>query len=248
MNMPRRHFNFGAAGVAPLVLGLAVGLVLVLWARVEIGRQMETTRAVEGLLARQDKLLGDNRELLQSLSVLESRMLTMEVEAVRLDQDVAFTLSELERARVLSGLTDMTGPGIEVVLDDAPRESIREGDNINWYLVHDVDVLRVVNLLRAAGAECMSINGERLVSNSRIRCGGPAIHVKDRVLTPPFVIRAIGNPQALYDALNARGDDAGMSEMDLLGFYGVRATARQLEWVNVPRYIGELSFQYAKTQ
>lgn len=247
MNMPKSNPKFGVR-VVGLILGIAVGIVGAFALREYQDRQTQSSDVVAALLQREQELTSRNAFLRTEVSQLQSRVQAMEVESVRADQDTVFTLQELERARLLSGQKDMHGPGVEVILNDAPRENIRAGDDINWYLVHDVDVLRVVNLLRSAGAECISINGERLLSNSRIRCGGPTIHVKDRPLTPPFVIRAIGDARSLSDALTAVSPDGGMSEMDLLRFYGIQASVSMVEELVVPRYIGEFLFRYAKAE
>lgn len=79
---------------------------------------------------------------------------------------------------------------MEVTVADSGK-ILEPGVNPNLYLVHDEDILKVVNELRAAGAEAISINGQRLIANSEIICSGPTIRVNRRPLAPPFVIKAL---------------------------------------------------------
>lgn len=237
--------SHAAPRVAAALAGVVLGIALVAALRAGVASRQEQSPQSQEMIAREAELTQANAQLTERVKAAEKRLLGLEDAAARESEDMAMTRLALDRARTLSGQTDMEGPGVRVVLDDAPRESIQPGDDIRWYIVHDVDVLRVVNQLRAAGAECISINGERLVSNSRIRCGGPTIHVKDRALAPPFEILAIGDPKALYDGLAAPAEDGGMSELEVLGFFGVRAEVTMADWLRVPRYLGEFRFQYA---
>jgi uncharacterized protein YlxW (UPF0749 family) len=76
---------------------------------------------------------------------------------------------------------------------------------MNYFIVHDSDMLHVINELRGAGAEAIAINGTRIMATSRISCGGPTINVgKSERFTPPFVIHAIGDPDALWPAFSGR--------------------------------------------
>ncbi len=65
----------------------------------------------------------------------------------------------------------MEGPGISIKMYDNPDSQI-VGLDINDDVIHDVDILNILNDLKIAGAEAISINGERVVSNSEIKCGG----------------------------------------------------------------------------
>ena len=101
-------------------------------------------------------------------------------------------------------------------------------------------MLRVINELRAAGAEAISINGERLVSTSEIRCAGPTLSVNNNRSAPPYVILAIGNPSNLASALKLRG-----GVLDTFKFWGIQADLTQPEVVKVPAFKGRRIFEYA---
>lgn len=107
----------------------------------------------------------------------------------------------LQQIKAWAGLTPAEGPGITVTLRDSQKEQIPELDRI----IHDSDVLRVVNELWASGAEAIEINGNRIACSSSIRCVGPVIHVDARPIASPVMIRSIGTPETLYGAINLPG-------------------------------------------
>ncbi|MGW1625337.1 DUF881 domain-containing protein [Streptomyces sp. NPDC002172] len=106
---------------------------------------------------------------------------------------------------VLSGATAVHGPGVKLVVNDAkeassggdagnPRETSGFSDTGR---VRDHDMQRVVNGLWAAGAEAVSINGQRLTALSAIRAAGDAILVDNRPLVPPYTVLAVGDGEKL---------------------------------------------------
>ncbi|MFM9371182.1 DUF881 domain-containing protein [Streptomyces sp. Da 82-17] len=108
-----------------------------------------------------------------------------------------------ELTALLSGATEVYGPGVRLVVDDAknteqggggPRESSGFSDNGR---VRDRDMQQVVNGLWQSGAEAIAINGQRLTSLSAIRAAGDAILVDNKPLVPPYTVLAVGNGQQL---------------------------------------------------
>lgn len=99
----------------------------------------------------------------------------------------------------MSGLTDVTGKGVVVILNDA--EKVSEDENVMDYIIHDEDVYNVINELRAAGAQAISINNERIIATSEMRCAGPTIKINNNRYAVPYEIKAIGDSDVLYDNL-----------------------------------------------
>lgn len=133
-------------------------------------------------------------------------------------------VTELQRAQVLAGLTRVTGPGVIITLNDSTRPA-RPGEDEDVYLIHAEDLLSTVNELRAAGAEAIAINGQRVVGTTAIRCVGPNILINTTKVAPPFTIAAIGQQDdlrqvdmrgGLLDSLRAWGMDVQLTEKDLL--------------------------------
>lgn len=140
---------------------------------------------------------------------------------------------ELRRASVGAGSTAMVGPGVRVVLDDAPvpeNDPQAPATSNNRVLSHDLQVL--VNGLWSAGAEAMSINGQRLTSTSSIRFAGEAIVVDFRGLNRPYEVVAIGPPDLMTDELTTRATGAYLA--DLRDTYGILASVVAEDEVTVP--------------
>jgi uncharacterized protein YlxW (UPF0749 family) len=99
--------------------------------------------------------------------------------------------ARLDRLGVLSGAVAVTGPGVKVVVDDAP------GAVSDQQRVLDEDLQKLVNALWASGAEAISINGQRLTNLSAIRFAGSAITVNFVSLRRPYTVLAVGNPDTM---------------------------------------------------
>ena len=81
------------------------------------------------------------------------------------------------------GLTDVTGQGVIITLQDnegVTNSSIGITEDIRSYLVHDVNLREIVRKLKISGAEAISINNERIVSQTAITCAGNIIKVNDK--------------------------------------------------------------------
>jgi len=188
-------------------------------------------------------------DLAYQLTRVEKERAKLEKEVDQLRQDLARAggganteamAREIERLRVLAGLTEVRGPGITVTMDDSKRPR-QKGEDPNAFLIHDDDVLKVINELFAAGAEAIAINGQRLVSNSEVRCAGPTISINRTMTAPPLTIVAIGDPTTLESALKLRG-----GVIDSLALWGIEVKVKKENEVTVPAYRGSLDFQYAK--
>ena len=146
----------------------------------------------------------------------------------------------IQELRLRSGAAAAEGPGVVVTIDDS-KTAAKAGENQNLYIIHDDDLLKVINELRAAGAEALSVNGQRLLGTSEIRCAGPTLSVNNVRSAPPYEIRAIGDPTTLEGALKMRG---GVAET--LKVWGIQLDVRTSDNLQVPAYKGSFQFKYAK--
>ncbi|MFZ5968467.1 MAG: DUF881 domain-containing protein [Bacillota bacterium] len=151
-------------------------------------------------------------------------------------------LEELKRKELQSGMADIEGPGIVLVVSDATRE-LGQGEDPNNLIVHNQDILNLINDLNRAGAEALSINGQRVITTSQISCAGATIRINDQVFGQPFVIKAIGNPKTLEAAINAPGTYA-----NLLREFGLFIEVSTVMNIKMPRYSEEIDFIYARVQ
>lgn len=148
-------------------------------------------------------------------------------------------IQDIELMKIHSGYYDLEGPGVMVLLSDSDRE-LYEGEDPNNVIVHDADVLKIMNDLKTAGAEALSINGQRVLSTSEIQCAGATITINQFTYGQPFVIKAIGNPDLLNAAIRAPQTYA----WELKEVYGLRVESHVSERVRIPRYHGERKLQY----
>lgn len=142
----------------------------------------------------------------------------------------------------LMGLTNLKGKGIVITLEDDPtatRETIGIYDDISNHIVHYLDIINVLNELKNAGAEAMSVNGQRVVSTTAITCIGNVIKINDEKINSPFTIKAIGLPESLI-ALDRPG---GYLE-NLKGY--VVVTCKKEENVEIEKYSGLISAKYMR--
>lgn len=123
---------------------------------------------------------------------------------------------ELKYYKILSGYATVTGPGVIISISDSERD-LESGQNPNDLIVHDIDILRVLNDFKKAGAEAISINGERVLANSKIKCSGATITVNETTYGQPFIIKAIGNIDMLKAAVISPGSYASL----LKDVYGI---------------------------
>ena len=148
----------------------------------------------------------------------------------------------MEDLKVKAGLTALKGPGVLVTVDDSKVQT-KPGQNPNLYIIHDDDLLRLLNELKAAGAEALAINQERLLDISEVRCAGPTVSVNNTRFTPPYEIRAIGNPKTLESALRLRG-----GIVETLKFWGIQVAVKPEQNVVVPAFKGSRHLEYAKVE
>ena len=148
---------------------------------------------------------------------------------------------ELSKLNRLLGLTELAGSGVIVTLADnneVKATEIEIDDNINYYLIHDVDIWSVINELYNAGAEAISVNGQRIVGTTAITCSGAVITINGVKMSSPFKINAIGNPETLYGVARPGG------YLESISSTGSIATIEKSNNVTVAKYTGTLTSKY----
>jgi uncharacterized protein YlxW (UPF0749 family) len=222
-----------AIALACLVLGFMLSTQFQVQKQVAIGSAAGFQRAQD--LAAQLQEAERQRDAL--MSELEDQRAKMR--AVANTQDEFKELAQqLELAQLHAGLLPVLGPGVSVTMTDSTRP-VTPGENPNNFIIHDEDVLRVVNELAAGGAEALAINGQRIVGRSEIRCAGPTITINGVRTAPPIVITAIGDPAALETALAMRG-----GIVETLKPWGIQVAIKKDTNLKVPAYKGSLKLNF----
>ena len=199
--------------------------------------QFRTAQDAKGSLSQQrieeisDRLLQTDHER----DELSEELHKMQTAAASTDNQ-----QDKDLLRYRAALVPLEGEGVIVRMDDSTKPA-KAGENPNLYVIHDDDLLRVVNELRAAGAEAIAINGQRLTGTSEIRCAGPTLSVNNVRSSAPFEIRAIGDKKSLENALRMRG---GVAET--LGVWGIQLDIKASNDVYIPPYRGSIRQSYAR--
>jgi uncharacterized protein YlxW (UPF0749 family) len=112
---------------------------------------------------------------------------------------------QIKTLQVAAGLATVSGKGVVIKLSDNANAAKDAVGAFLPGLVHDYDVLQVVNELRAAKADAIAVNKIRITGYTPIRCVGPVIYVNWKPAAAPFVIEAIGDPSVLASAMKMPG-------------------------------------------
>ena len=147
--------------------------------------------------------------------------------------------TELETNNIELGLTEVIGQGITITLSDGDGKGGNKLD-LSSYLVHYSDLIEVINALKNAGAEAISINDQRITNSTAITCVGNVIKINNEKIGVPFTINAIGSPEKLYGALTMLG-----GYIDKLKDEGVSVKIEKQSSITIPKYTGIYKFEYA---
>lgn len=162
------------------------------------------------------------------------------------DRSVDRAQREVETLSDPAGLTPKAGPAVRVTLDDAPPE-VREDTTRDPLdvIVHQQDIQAVVNAMWRAGAEAVTIQGQRLITTTGIKCDGNLVSLHGVPYNPPYVIVGIGLPALMLDSLDGDSylDIYREAAADPRG--GVQYTAEVLPRAIAPGYQGLLDLTYA---
>lgn len=210
----------------------------------------QRNREAINTLRKQD-LIKTVRELEKSKARLESEIKDERAQIARYEelaaknQGILSTYTkELEKVKMAAGLVQEKGPGIIVTLADNPQYP-KDDPNPNNYIIHDYDIRVVVNSLWGGGAKAISVNDQRLISTSAIRCAGTFILINSTRLSSPYIIKAIGDPERLENALNEDVNSRRFMN-EIANFYGLKKSVTRSPSLVIKGYNGGLLVDKAK--
>lgn len=117
--------------------------------------------------------------------------------------------NELKELKILSGEYDIKGEGIVIMIDDSQNEDYK---NTNLGIIHDIDIMIILNELKAAGVDAISINDVRVMGDSEIKCMGPTVKVDGHSKATPFIIKAVGDMEMIYNIMNDKNSYINLLE------------------------------------
>lgn len=152
--------------------------------------------------------------------------------------DIININSQIEELKFYNGFTDVRGPGIMMRVSDSTVED--DSIDIMEKIVHDVDITVLLNDLKSAGAEAIDVNGQRIINISEVVCAGPVLQINGEAVPAPFVIRAIGDMDRLYESVTEEGTYA----YDLKNSYGMEVAVMKRYSQPIPMYSKYKSSKY----
>ena len=163
-------------------------------------------------------------------------------EATENNSELEEAQAQIKEGNKIIGLEEVTGPGVIITLSDSQLDPNTVFDP-STLLLHDLDIVSVINELKNTGAEAISINEQRIVSTSSIQCGGAIININGERIGSPFTIKAIGLPESLANIDRTDG------YLDLLRSepYKIGVELKKSNNITIPKYTGVINFKYAKS-
>ncbi len=159
------------------------------------------------------------------------------------DKALKQQLQRADKVRAATGLTTISGPGMRVVLTDAPRSVVVPGLDPNALVVHQQDIQAFVNALWSGGARAITLQGERLISTTGIRCVGNTVVLDGVPYSPPYVIEAVGDQSSLDYALATSSDVETYGKY--VSAYDLGLKVEKLDSLTAKPYAGTAALKYA---
>lgn len=223
---PRGAASRVAYLLVAVLLGLAVTVAVVALRAPQPGVLQARTVLERQITDRQqqaDRLARDNADDAAAIAALQDRALASGRPGL---------VQQLSADGVTSGAVAVTGPGVEVTLEDAPDAVAPDGTVDPDRRVQDSDVRLVVNALWASGAEAVAVNGQRLATTSSVRSAGAAILVDLVAIASPYHVDAIGDPGALRTRF---ATSSAAAQLQVLGeSFGLRSGVKEQAHLELP--------------
>lgn len=184
-------------------------------------------------------------------AVIDLEKSTTQLEEIRLqsvqnDETSIYKEEEIKLDNTLLGLTDVQGDGLIITLKDnnsISQSNLDPLDSIEYYLVHAGDLVTVVNDLRNAGAEAISINGQRITNKTAIFCAGNVVKVNGEKISSPIEIKAIGSPELLYGSMTIPG-----GYLQIMEDTGVLVNVKKASNITIEKFDGIINAEYMKSE
>lgn len=227
-------------GVLALLVGLVISAQIQTTQGSDIGGLIPIAKA-QGFEAELKKVRLEKDAALQELQKLEFRI--AEIEKEKADEDILLSgiIKDLEKYRIAAGVVDVRGPGVTITLEDpVPTDQYQQESS---FIMENSELLvSLVNKLKDAGAEAISINGQRIISQTEISLAGDNVNINTVPTAPPYIIKAIGNPDTIESTITIR---FGIIEQ-MRDRFGLQVKIEKASEVVIPRYSGIIKYRYAK--
>lgn len=171
----------------------------------------------------------------KELEVAKKQLEKERQQSTSTDENSIKKQEELKKINAYLGLADVEGEGLIItVKDNTSTSKMGTAEDV----AHDGDIRELVNELKNAGAEAISVNDQRITPYTAINCIGTVVLVNDERIGVPFVIKAIGNQERLWGALTRPG-----GFVEILKSWGINVDIKKVNNVQIGKYTGVLNYK-----
>lgn len=239
MNLNKRVVAAITLGIVCFVLTIAIFVQIKTTnnSNSTVAQTMEENDLRDQVLRMKEKYDNIYAELQNATKKLEQ----VRENATKDDSEAKAKQEELRLNNMLLCQSDMTGEGVIITLKDGTTNNsdVLSSLTATDVIVHNSDLLQIVNDLKNAGAEAISINGERIVQTSSITCEGIIIKINNKKLGSPYVIKAIGSSATLETSLSIPD-----GYLDIMKNDGVIVDIKKSDGLTVEKYDGVITTKY----
>lgn len=217
--------------VALVIIGLSLAVAAHALRLPQAASEKRRTELINTINDRQGTIDRDSR----TINTTQGQINKLQAKALNRQNDTSLA-DRLKVLELTTGTAAAHGPGFVLTLNDAPdagtdAQGNPRTDSSDTDRITSTDLQIIVNGLWSGGAEAISINGQRLTSQTAIRFAGEAILVNFRALQPPYDVTVIGGPDV---STNFKNNSGGAYLRELAGTYGIRETLATKSSVTVP--------------
>lgn len=239
--MPKRFLSY-ASRPRPflLAIGVIVGFLIIITTQLQPSEpesRLPDRFRLAALIQRQQN---ENDQHRQAVVDLRKQLQGQRQATLNQGADVNNQKTLIQESGLAAGTVPVSGEGFVVTLDDSTLDVSPTG-NVNDLVIHSQDVQAVVNGLWQAGAEAVSINGQRVVSTSAVLCVGNTLLINGTVHSPPYEVTAIGADRSRFS------DDPLVTKLrrDAERF-SLKFSLSGSKDIEVPAYSGSTVTKYAE--
>ena len=237
----KRKINKISICVVFLILGLIITIQINNLERSD-GVGLISINEVKNYEEQLQKIRADKKLALQNLQKSESEIEIIEKDITSKEASLKLEMENLENYKMSAGLFDVKGPGIIITIEDPDFKEVYSSEKESVIVPNYNLLISLVNILKKADAEAISINGQRIIATTEFNFVGNAFYINTAPTAPPYIIKAIGDSISLKSQLEIR---YGILDT-MRNQYDLRVNLEEKKELQILRYYGDLKFKYAK--
>ena len=235
----RKFSGIIVIGFMALFIGLVISIQITTTQGSDQGGLVPVAKA-QGYLEQLKQVRTEKDAAMEELNILEERLAQIEKEKADEDFFLKGIVSDLEKYKMAAGIVDVKGPGVVVTVDD-PIPTEEYSNEYSIIMLRYELLLSLVNKMKDAGAEAISINGQRIIVTTEISLAGDNVNINTVPTAPPYIIKAIGNPETVESTITIR-----FGIIETMKNYGLRVNIQKKDEIEIPRFSGIIKYRYAE--